>query len=79
MLHTKLCFICRQRSDKQNKSLWSQYARNKTKYLAKAKKSGSGLDDIIQGKWAHFKPLTFLDSAINARSSKSNIETMVRV
>ena len=61
------------------KSLRSQYAREKAKYLAKAKKSGSGLDVIIEVKWAHFKPLKFLDSAINARSSKSNIETMVRV
>ena len=60
------------------KSLRSQYAREKAKYVAKARRSGSGLDDVIQIKWTHFKALKFLDSAINARSSKSNIEALVR-
>ena len=60
------------------KSLRSQYTKEKAKHLAKAKKSGSGLEDIIQIKWTHFKTLKFLHSAINARSSKLNIETLVR-
>ena len=61
------------------KAMLSQYAREKAKYLATAKKNGSVLDDIIQIKWTHFKALKFLDSAISARSSKSNTETLVRV
>ena len=60
------------------KSLRSQYAREKAKYVAKASRSGSGLDDVIQIKWTHFKALKFLDSTINARSSKSNMEALVR-
>ena len=60
------------------KSLWSQYAREKVKYLARAKKSGSGVDDVMQIKWTHFKALKFLDSSLKARTSKSNMEMPVR-
>ena len=41
----------------------------KVKYLVRAKKSGSGVDDVMQMKWTHFKALKFLDSSLKARTS----------
>ena len=61
--------------DKKIKNLRTQYIREKGK--RRKRKSGDGVKDVYEPKWAYFKSLQFLDDFVVAKQSQSNLQVTI--